>query len=75
MRGSQGGCAVRRQEAAVRRYTPRVILTKPAQKLTPFSGKALHVLTPLQVGQLGSAYTAHGFDLARCYVLGTLATF
>ena len=39
-----------RQEAAVRRYTPRVMLTQPAQNLTPFSGKALHVLTLLHVG-------------------------
>ena len=33
----------------VRRYASRVILTKPAQKLTPFSGKALHVLALLQL--------------------------
>jgi len=26
------------------------------------------------VGQLGSSYTAGGFNLERCYVLGTLAT-
>ena len=26
----------------------------------------------LLVGQLGSAFEAHGFDLQRCYLLGTL---
>jgi len=48
-RGSQVGCDVLRQEAAVRRYAPRPIRTKRAQKPTPFSGKALHVLAHQQV--------------------------
>src|SRR5262245_24018874 len=59
-RCSQVGRAVLRQDAAVLRYTPRVILTKPAQKLTPFSGTALHVRTHLHLGGLLRWFEATG---------------
>jgi hypothetical protein len=49
MRCSQVEQDVLRQEAVVLRYTPHVILTKPAQKLTPFSGMAPDVLAPLHI--------------------------
>src|SRR5215510_7568730 len=48
-RCSQVGQDVLRQDALVLRYAPRVILTKSAQKLTPFSGRTLDVLAPLQL--------------------------
>jgi hypothetical protein len=48
-RCSQVGQDVLRQDALVLRYAPRVILTKPAQKLTPFSGRTLDVLAPLHL--------------------------
>ena len=51
MRCSQVEPEVLRQEALVLRYTPHVILTKRAQKLTPFSGMAPDVLAPLQVAK------------------------
>jgi hypothetical protein len=47
--GSQVGHDVLRQEAAVRRYAPRPIRTKRAQKSAPISRRALHVLAPLQL--------------------------
>jgi hypothetical protein len=53
MRGSQVGRDVLRQDTAVLRYASRVILTKPAQKLTRFPGRAPDVLARLQVAVQG----------------------
>jgi hypothetical protein len=49
MRCSQVGPDVRRQDAAVLRYEPRVIRTKRAQKTAPFPGRAPDVLARLQL--------------------------
>jgi hypothetical protein len=48
-RGSQVGRDVRRQDAAVRRYAPRVIRTTRAQKPAPFPGMARDVVAHLHL--------------------------
>jgi hypothetical protein len=48
---SQVGRDVLRQDAAVRRYAPRDIRTKRAQKVPRFPGIARDVLAPLQIGR------------------------
>ena len=48
-RCSQVGQDVRRQNAPVRRYAPRVIRTKRAQQSRRFPGMACDVLAPLQL--------------------------
>jgi hypothetical protein len=48
-RGSQVGQDVRRQNTTVRRYAPRVIRPKRAQKVPRFPGIARDVLAPLHI--------------------------